>query len=260
MRLRGAFRIAAVTATGGCPYQKAPDATPSMETLMTSKHFTRFAGALLAFLSASSATAEGADASARPLVQEIDLALAAPSGGVIAVSYTPAFRLFERVNAGIGARATAFFGGDGVRFPTGDAARIAAGAKDVLTVDGPRSFAANLFISASLRVWLGLEIGANIDLIGFGFGPSVTGAYAGAAASGPQSASPSHLGLLLFGKHDFGQLDSEFFLAYWLGPWGVRAGLSHMSTEYTTDRPLDGGNDRFRASATRFFGSFGHRF
>ena len=191
---------------------------------------------------------------------QVDLALAAPSGVVVALSYTPTFRFFERVGVGVGARATAFLGGDGVRFPVGDAARISAGAKDVLTVDQPRSFAANLFISASLRVWQGFEVGANIDLIGVGFGPGVTGAYAGAATSGPQAASPSRLDLLLLGRHDFGQLDSEFFLAYWLGTWGLRAGISHMSTEYTTDRPLDGGNDRFRASATRAFAALAHRF
>ena len=220
----------------------------------------RSAAAALVVLAAAGGAGAQADASTRSFFHEINLSLAAPAGGVVAVSYAPTLRFLERGNAGIGVRATAFFGGDGVRFPVGDAARISAGAKDVLTVDRPRSFAANLFISASLRVWRGLEIGANIDLVGVGLGPGVTGAYAGEATNGPQSASPSRLGLLLFGKHDFGQLDSEFFLAYWLGPWGVRAGLGHMSTEYTTDRPLDGGNDRFRASATRLFASFGHRF
>ena len=210
------------------------------------------------------ATAGGAwaqeDRSGREFFQQIDLAIAAPSGGVVALSYTPTFRFFERANLGVGARATAFFGGDGVRFGVGDAGLISAGAKDVLTVDQPRSFAANLFISASVRLWGGLELGANIDLIGVGFGPGVTGAYAGASTSGPQAASPSRLDLLLLGRHDFGQLDSEFYLAYWLGPWGLRVGLSHMSTEYTTDRSLDGGNDRFRASATRAFAALAHRF
>jgi len=41
---------------------------------------------------------------------------------------------------------------------------------------------------------------------------------------------------------------------------GGRVGVSHMSTEYTTRRALDAGNDRFRASATRFFVAAGRRF
>jgi hypothetical protein len=31
--------------------------------------------------------------------------------------------------------------------------------------------------------------------------------------------------------HDRGQLDSELFAAWWVGRWGIRAGVSHMSTE-----------------------------
>ena len=55
--------------------------------------------------------------------------------------------------------------------------------------------------------------------------------------------------LLLGGKPDRGQLDSEFFLAYWFTEsWAVRAGLSHFASGYTTDTKLDNGADRYRAS------------
>ena len=40
-----------------------------------------------------------------------------------------------------------------------------------------------------------------------------------------RQASPTRFNLLLFGTHDRGQLDSEFFLAYWFGSWGIRAGV-----------------------------------
>src|SRR5258707_9674801 len=108
----------------------------------------------------------------------------------------------------------------------------------------------------------GLRGGRNIGWPGVGSGRGVAGQYAplDPAFAGPERASPSRLNLFLFGRHDYGQLDSEFFAGYWFGSWGVRAGVSHMSTEYTTSRPLDGNNDRFRASATRGFLALGYRF
>jgi len=195
--------------------------------------------------------------------QQVDLSVATPSGLTVAVAYTPTFSFFDhRLNAGIGGRFSSFFGGESVTFPNGDAALIAAGAKDALRVDQPRSYAFNLMFAISVRLFDGLEAGMNIDLVGVGFGPEVTGQYTGLdpSLSGAQKASPSPLNLFLFGRHDYGQLDSEFFAGYWMGSWGVRAGVSHMSTEYTTSRPLDGNNNRFRASATRGFVALGYRF
>jgi hypothetical protein len=205
-----------------------------------------------------------ADERERPLLfHEVGVAAGFPTGAIAAGSYTPTFLLIGgRLNVGLGARLSSYFGGAGVAYPNGDPGLLEAGARNTLTVDQPHTYALNLMLAVSLRVVAGLEAGLNIDLVGVGFGLAITGTYAGAdpAFAGPRSASPSRLNLLLLGRHDHGQLDSEFFVAYWFGQWGIRAGASHMSTEYTTDRPLDGGNDRFRASATRFFAATGYRF
>jgi len=212
---------------------------------------------------AARAASDGLDADRSLLFHQLEVSLAAPSGITAAISYTPTFSLFDRrLNVGIGGRFSSFFGGDRVVFPNGNAELIAGGAKDTLTVDQPRSYALNLMFAVSVRLFAGLEAGMNIDLVGVGFGPEVTGQYAGLdpASAGPERASPSRLNLLLLGRHDYGQLDSEFFAAYWFDSWGVRVGVSHMSTEYTTSRPLDGNNDRFRASATRAFVAVGYRF
>lgn len=220
-------------------------------------------GWVLRLLTAAAGQETEAPATDRLFLQQVDLSVATPSGITAAIAYTPTFSFFDhRLNAGIGGRFSSFFGSGGVVFPNGNAALIAAGAKDTLTVDQPRSYALNLMFAISVRLFAGLEAGMNIDLIGVGFGPEVTGQYAGVqpALSGAQRASPSRLNLLLFGRHDYGQLDSEFFAGYWTGPWGVRAGISHMSTEYTSSRPLDGNNNRFRASATRGFIALGYRF
>jgi len=206
----------------------------------------------------------GESAEGNPLFfQQVDISVAAPSGITAAVAYTPTFSLFDhRLKSGIGGRFSSFFGGEAVVFPNGDAALISAGAKDALTVDHPRSYGLNLMFALSIRLFAGIEAGMNIDLVGVGFGPQVTGQYTSRDSpfAGPQQASPSRLNLLRFGRHDHGQLDSEFFAAYWVDPWGVRVGISHMSTEYTTSRPLDSNNDRFRASATRGFVAVGYRF
>jgi len=208
----------------------------------------------VALLVAPAARAEG-DRGPR-VVHEVGVALAFPTGVVPSVSYTPTLTLFgQRLHVGLGARFSSYLDEGRVAYPNGDARLLAIGANNTLTVDGPRNHALNLMFGVSVRIYRGLEAGLNIDLLGVGFGPEVTGTYSGAdpAFAGEQRASPTRFNLLLFGTHDRGQLDSEFFLAYWFGAWGVRAGVSHMSTEYTTARTLDAGNDRFRTSATRFF-------
>ena len=211
----------------------------------------------------TAASVDAADGDDRSFFQELDLSAATPSGFTAALSYTPTFSFFDhRLNTGIGGRFSSLFGSESFVFPNGDASLIAAGANDTLTVDHPRSYALNLMFAVSLRLFAGLEVGMNIDLVGVGFGPHMTGEYLSSdpTLSGPQTASPSRLNLLLFGTHDHGQLDSEFFAAYWSGSWGIRVGASHMSTEYTTDKVLVGNNDRFRASYTRVFGAVGYRF
>jgi len=195
--------------------------------------------------------------------QELDLAVAFPSGVTLAASYTPTFGFWERrLDVGLGARFTAFRGGSGYVFPNGNADQINAGASDTFTVHDPSSYALNLMFVLSVRIVAGLEVGVNIDVIGVGFGPSVLGTYQGATpgVSGPAAASPTTFNFLLLGKNDRGQLDSELFAAYWFEHWGVRAGISHMSTEYTLARPGDAGNTVFRAPATRFVASVGYRF
>lgn len=207
------------------------------------------------------ATASAARADVR-VFHEFGLSLAAPTGVVGTASYAPTLSLAgDRLHVGLGPRLSAYVDTGTVRYPNGDARLLAAGAHDALEVRRPATYAVNAMLAVSLRLVAGLEVGANIDLVGIGFGPGVVGAYAGSdpAHLGPQFASPTTFNLLLLGTHDRGQLDSELFVAWWWRGWGVRAGVSHMSTEYTTDRKLDGGNDRFRASATRFFVGAGYR-
>ena len=224
---------------------------------------TTVLGSVTALALLAAPCARGDEGAGPALFQEVGVAVSFPTGVVASASYTPTLSLLGgRLAVGLGARFSAYFDGGRVAYPNGAADLLAAGARNTLTVSDPRTYATNVMFAASVRLVRGLEAGLDIDLLGVGFGPGVTGAYAGAAPglAGAQRASPTRFNLLLFGRHDRGQLDSEFFLAYWVGAWGVRAGVSHMSTEYTTARRLDGGNDRFRASATRVFLAGAHRF
>jgi len=198
----------------------------------------------------------------RPLFfQEVGLTVGVPSGVTVAVTYTPSLGFWNRrLNVGLGARFSAVYGGEGVSYPNGNADLIRAGAADSFTVNHPSTYALNAMFALSVRLVAGLEVGLNIDLIGVGFGPGVTGLYQGVTLQGPIAAQPTQFNFLLLGKNDRGQLDSEFFAAYWFEHWGVRAGLSHSSTEYTLAAPVDGGNTTFRLPVTRIILAVGYRF
>lgn len=98
-----------------------------------------------------------------------------------------------------------------------------------------------------------LDIGFNIDAIGFSFGGSETGKYINTKSSKEfnattQTAKPTNFNLLLVSDNDLGSLNSELYLRYWIKPKiGLRLGASFQFAEYTTDKKLRLDNDRFRA-------------
>jgi len=182
----------------------------------------------------------------------VDLAAGLGGGTVTAaLSEVSAFGLWDgRIRLGAGPRLMGVFGGDGLPFSTANADLIAAGRTETIAVSGLRTGALNLALSVRVRVWAGLELGANIDVVGVGFGRTRPVSSGGVHTE----ASPPTLNLLAFGRNDKGTLDSEFFVAWWFGERvAVRAGASHVVTELVTRTPLQDGNDRFRRSTTLFF-------
>ncbi len=177
--------------------------------------------------------------------QALDLSLGGASGATeISASYSPLLSVFdERLTLGLGARFGVFLLGGNTFGPAG-----ASGSPGPdLTLDGPVSLSMNAFVQARVRVVGPFEVGANIDVIGYGFGPT---------ASGTRRAHGSHFDLIEFGTGDRGQLDSEFFVGWRANHWGVRAGLTHFRTEFTTE---DTG-DRFTRSFTGGFAAVDVRF
>lgn len=155
----------------------------------------------------------------------------------------------RRLAFGLGARFTSFAGFGRLTFRTGDPDLIRAGEVNRLVIEDALVGSVNLQLLAIGRVVGPIEVGFDIDLVGFSFGPGRSGDYesADAALAGPRRARVSSFDLLLVDIRDRGQLNSEFFVGWRLADaWTVRAGLSHVATEYRTVDPLDHGNRRFR--------------
>ncbi|TAE70825.1 MAG: hypothetical protein EAZ85_11430 [Bacteroidetes bacterium] len=126
---------------------------------------------------------------------------------------------------------------------------------DTLTLEKGQINALNLSIHLQYEISARLEVGFNIDAIGFSFGKAQTGVFQSSIYPNnsqtkqltTQNARPTHLNLLLISDNDIGSLNSEIYLRYWLNNnWGIKAGGTFIFSEYTTDKKLALDNDRFR--------------
>lgn len=210
---------------------------------------------LLALVAAPAVAA--ADDRARG-AQTLDASIGyAQDRGTAAVSWNWLFDVLPgRLEVGFGARLTTFRASGSLVFRTGDPDLIRDDRVRRLVVQDPWVTSLNGQLLAVVRIVGPLEAGADIDLVGFSFGPSRIGDYEAADPifAGPQKARVSSFDLLLIDIRDRGQLNSEYFLGLRLGAaWTLRAGLSHVATEYRTVEPLDDGNRRFRRFTTQVF-------
>ncbi len=200
-----------------------------------------------------------ADQRSSVLSQTLDAAVGAGSSQWTgAVSWNPSYGLGDsrRLRIGLGVRLAFFFGGNDLSYTTADATLIKQDKVNTLAISGARTNSLNLDLQLKYRFLGRVEAGFDIDLLGVGFGQATTGSYRSRdpALSGAQRGDVSSFNLLKGGSPDRGQLDSEFFLAYWWSDrWAVRAGFSHFLSEHTTVNRLDFGNDRYRHGANLGF-------
>jgi hypothetical protein len=127
---------------------------------------------------------------------------------------------------------------------------------DTLSVQRP--FVNSLNLSANLGYHFSAKwsAGFNIDLIGFSFGRKTSGILSSNGVTRTDAAvKPAAFNVLLTGDHDYGSLNSEFFLRYKLTPqWGIKAVYQFYFAEYKTTMLVqtapDGTSvDRFRNKA-----------
>ena len=196
-----------------------------------------------------------------------DVALAFGSGFSPALSYSKVWGIGKKgkFKIGLGLRYTGFFAGqtDAITAP----ARLTSGETgpqilfkdnvianiDTLRLNNIGVNYINIPIYLQYSFNEKLDIGFNIDAIGFTFGGSQSGKYIntkpGKTFNGTtQTGSPTAFNLLLVSDNDLGNLNSEFYVRYWIKPnVGIRLGASFQFAEYTTTSKLRLDNDRFRA-------------
>lgn len=112
-----------------------------------------------------------------------------------------------------------------------------------------------------LKWW---DAGMNIDLVGASWGPTAEGRYYSAAFGSngtTQEVQPETLNLMLFGRNDFGYLNSQFFLRFWPADnVYIKAGMGLTTMHSHTTVPLNNGNTRFSAGSYMGFVSLGWTF
>jgi len=109
----------------------------------------------------------------------------------------------------------------------------------------------NLAIYLQYQIHPKLEVGFNIDAIGFSFGPKKSGNFASIKSDnvGLQNVGikPYAFNALLVSDNDLGSLNSEIYLRYHFNKkWSLKAGGTFIFTEYQTDSKPAFDNDRFR--------------
>jgi hypothetical protein len=109
----------------------------------------------------------------------------------------------------------------------------------------------NIVIHLNYSILPKLDIGFNIDALGFSVGAAQTGTFKSSLQQTNNSvmpkASPTPYNVLLVSDNDIGSLNSEIFARYWLNKkWALKAGAMFLFTEYKTENKLSFDNDRFR--------------
>ena len=121
---------------------------------------------------------------------------------------------------------------------------------DTLSISSTQVNALNLSINLQYTIKKKLDIGFNIDAIGFSFGKGISGnyqSYKDQVNAPTQLAKPTTFNLLLVSDNDLGSLNSELYFRYWFSnKVGVKLGATFLFTEYTTVNKLRLENDRWR--------------
>jgi hypothetical protein len=124
---------------------------------------------------------------------------------------------------------------------------------DTFSIAKSQNNAINISLYLQYSVSKKLDIGFNIDAVGFTFGAETEGkylAYKSNENSTTHNLKPTTLNLLLISDNDIGTLNSELYARYWLNnKWAIKGGVSFLFTEYTSHKKLRLDNDRFRNKA-----------
>ena len=200
-----------------------------------------------------------------------DLGLSAGKGFTGALSYNKYYGIGQqgRFKIGWGLRLNTYFGGQTdhrtapASLTSGKSSFAALVSEDIvsqidtLRLSSVQVNSLNLNIHLQYAILKKLEVGFNIDALGFSFGGQQKGTFVsrqsdatGRGNNGKTdiTAKPTGLNLLLVSDSDIGSLNSEIYARYWItDKLALRGGLSFEFWEYTANRKLAFDNDRFRS-------------
>ncbi len=122
---------------------------------------------------------------------------------------------------------------------------------DTVYFDHAQINSLNVLINLEGRLVAKLDVGFNIDALGFSFGKKQSGTLQSTLRPSElavdQSAKPTPFNVLLISDNDIGTLNSEFFARYWFKEHlAIKVAFGFHFTEYTTENKLIFDNDRFR--------------
>jgi hypothetical protein len=165
---------------------------------------------------------------------------------------------------GTGIRFTSFFGTD-VNFTTapadltGDNKNI-----DTLFAPTPSMSSINALINLGYRLNNKLEVGFNIDVIGFSFGTKGTPTFISNGKKTVTTANPTSTNILLVGDNDKGSLNSHLYVKYEISRnVGIKLAYQFLFNELTTETKIQtfpSANDRFRQKSNMVFAGISYSF
>lgn len=168
--------------------------------------------------------------------------------------------LKKRIKIGFGARMNIinFWNKD---YFTAPPQRVEGAGFDTLRLNHQTTYFLNLQFIAEVALLKWWDIGMNIDIVGVSLGPANDASYYSYATGNNgtlQSTHPETLNLMLFGKNDMGNLNSQFYFRFWpSNNVFVKAGMSLATLTNSSDQPLSNGNSRFHAGSYLGFLSLG---
>lgn len=160
----------------------------------------------------------------------------------------------KKIQVGLGARFTSFFGSDQEYSSAPAALANDEALVDTVLFAKSQVNALNLAIHLGYKLSPKIGVGFNIDAVGFSFGSKQGGVYTGQNQSQNITAKPTSFNALLIGNNDLGTLNSEFYVRYFVKEnLGIKLAYQFLFTEYTTDTEIQQvpeANDRFRNKAS----------
>jgi len=180
------------------------------------------------------------------------------SQGSASIEYFHNWKLGKsaKILIGLGGRFTSYFGAD--QFYSSAPASLANDESkvDSLLLASANVNAVNIAIHLGYQLSPKINVGFDIDALGFSFGSKQDGFYLSNNQGQGTSAKPTAFNALLVGNNDRGTLNSELYARYFFNErLGIKVAYQYLFTEYTTDTEVQQSpesNDRFRNKASLF--------